>query len=73
MTGLTGINKVTWNQVGRVTKPDRYQFSYGWLTIAPEDLVIWRDYPNAIFTLVERAGKASAPGQEYRLGTFELR
>jgi hypothetical protein len=73
MTALMGINKVNWGQVGRVTKPDRYQYSFGWLTIAPEDLAIWEGNPNAVFTLVNAASKTGVVADEYRLGTFELR
>jgi hypothetical protein len=69
MAGLSGIDKVNWNQVGRVTEPGRYQYTFGWLTVGAEDLAIWEQYPNAVFTLVNHA----AAGDEYRLGTFELR
>jgi hypothetical protein len=73
MAALTGINKVNWGQVGRVTKPDRYQYSFGWLTIAADDIAIWEKNPNAVFTLVNAAGTKDHPEDEYRLGTFELR
>jgi hypothetical protein len=71
------VNKIIWPQVGRVTEPGRYIFKFGWLTITAEDLTVWKQYPNAAFTLVRtetaavEAGKKVA--QEYRLGTFELR
>ncbi|MGB6394132.1 MAG: hypothetical protein WBF73_00430 [Bradyrhizobium sp.] len=55
MATLMGINKVNWGQVGRVTKPDRYQYSFGWLTIAADDIAIWQKNPNAVFTLVDAA------------------
>jgi hypothetical protein len=55
-------------------------FTFGWLTITADDLAIWEKYPNAAFTLY---GTAKAPepsveaeeetGEEFRLGTFELR
>jgi hypothetical protein len=64
-----GVNKVTWQQVGRVTEPGRYMFRFGWLTIAAEDLAVWEQLPNAAFTLVRTATEAD----EYRLGAFELR
>jgi hypothetical protein len=73
MAMLMGINKVNWGQVGRVTKPDRYQYSFGWLTIEAEDLAIWKANPNAVFTLVNAASTAGSAADEYRLGTFELR
>jgi hypothetical protein len=74
------VNKVTWQQVGRVAEPGRYMFRFGWLTVAPDDLAIWERFPNASFTLV----KTSAPPlvaevdepitetDEFHLGAFEL-
>jgi hypothetical protein len=41
----------------------------GWLTVTADDLAIWRQFPNAAFTLVRTANEA---GEEYHLGTFEL-
>ena len=73
MATLMGINKVNWGQVGRVTKPDRYQYSFGWLTIEAEDLAIWEGNPNAVFTLVNAASTTGFVADEYHLGTFELR
>jgi len=70
------VNKITWPQVGRVTKPGRYMFTFGWLTVTAEDLAIWEKHPNAAFTLCS-AATATEPGnetvEEFRLGTFELR
>jgi hypothetical protein len=65
------INKVTWQQVGRVTEPGRYMFKFGWLTITAEDLAVWLQLPNAAFTLITTAPMAEA-GEEFRLGAFEL-
>ena len=71
-------NKITWPRIGRVTDPGRYIYKLGWLTVTAADLAIWKAYPNAAFTLT----KTSAPpagvedeqaGDEFRLGTFELR
>ena len=73
------VNKVTWAQVGRVSHPGRYMFKFGWLTITAEDLAVWRAFPNAAFTLVRTTAPAppeteeQSVGEEYRLGTFELR
>jgi hypothetical protein len=74
------VNKITWAQVGRVAAPGRYMFTFGWLTITAEDLAVWEKYPNAAFTLYstapapERGDEAEEQtGDEYRLGTFELR
>jgi response regulator RpfG family c-di-GMP phosphodiesterase len=67
------VNKITWAQVGRVTEPDRYMFKFGWLTVTAEDLTVWGQYPNAAFTLVKTATVTEEAGEEFRLGTFELR
>jgi hypothetical protein len=74
------VNKITWAQVGLVTEPGRSLLKFGWLTITADDLAIWKQYPSAVFTLY-RTGTATQagdeteeePGDEYRLGTFELR
>jgi hypothetical protein len=65
----SAINKITWQKAGRVTEPGRYMFRFGWLTVTADDLAIWRQFPDATFTLVRTAKEA---GEEYRLGTFEL-
>jgi hypothetical protein len=69
-----GVNKVSWQQVGHVTEPGRYMFRFGWLTIVPEDLAIWQQFPDAMFALVKTAA-ATAVGdaEEFHLGAFELR
>jgi hypothetical protein len=77
------VNKVTWQQVGHVTEPGRYMFRFGWLTIVADDLAIWRQFPDASFTLVqtlappmtaeaETAETPSAETDEFHLGAFEL-
>lgn len=77
------VNKVTWQQVGHVTEPGRYMFRFGWLTIMPDDLAIWAQFPDASFTLVqtsappaasdaEATGAAAVEGDEFHLGAFEL-
>jgi hypothetical protein len=76
------VNKVSWQQAGRVTEPGRYMFTFGWLTVAAEDLAIWQKFPNAAFTLV-RTGVAAedikpegieqVPGEEeFHLGAFDV-
>jgi hypothetical protein len=65
------VNKITWQQAGRVTQPGRYMFKFGWLTIAAEDLAIWERFPEAAFTLVGTT--ATEDDREFRLGAFELR
>jgi hypothetical protein len=66
----SSVNKIIWAQAGRVTEPGRYMFKFGWLTITPEDLAVWVNYPNAAFTLLRTSPTEES---EYRLGTFELR
>jgi len=71
------VDKVTWQQVGRVTEPGRYLFKFGWLTIAAEDLAVWKQFPNAAFTLVRKpplSGQSDTDevSEELHLGAFEL-
>jgi hypothetical protein len=56
-------------------------FRFGWLTIAPDDLAIWAQFPDAAFTLVQTPPLVPAdeadetPGAEtgeLHLGAFEL-
>lgn len=71
------VNRVSWQQVGRVTEPGRYMFTFGWLTVAAEDLAIWQQFPNATFTLVKTTaaapdGAEQVPGEEeFHLGAFD--
>ena len=73
------VNKITWPQVGRAADPGRYMFTFGWLTITADDLAVWQAYPNAAFTLIQtmtslgEAAEETLAGEEFRLGTFELR
>jgi hypothetical protein len=73
------VHKITWALAGRVTDPGRYMFKFGWLTITANDLAIWQAYPNAAFTLIRTLTSHPAKtgeepdGEEFRLGTFELR
>lgn len=64
------VDKVTWQQAGRVTEPGRYMFRFGWLTVTAEDLAVWEKLPNAAFSLVRTTSTTDAAG-EFRLGTFE--
>jgi hypothetical protein len=57
-------------------------FTFGWLTITADDLAIWKEFPNAAFTLYStavamttQAGGASGEkaGEEFRLAAFEPR
>jgi hypothetical protein len=64
------ISKVTWTQAGQITEPGRYMLRFGWLTVSAEDLAIWKQFPNATFTLV--SAEPSTDGDEYRLGSFDI-
>ena len=66
-----GVHKVTWAQVGRVTEPGRYLFTFGWLTVTAADLAVWQQHPNAAFTLLVRSPADAV--EEYHLGAFDLR
>ena len=77
------VNKVSWQQVGHVTEPGRYMYRFGWLTIIADDLAIWKQFPDASFTLVQTLSPPLAAGtdadeaptveiEEYHLGAFEL-
>lgn len=74
------VNKVSWQQVGHVSEPGRYMFRFGWLTIAPDDLAIWTQFPTASFTLVQTSSPPLAAEShevivetdEFHLGAFEL-
>lgn len=72
------VNKITWSQVGRVTEPGRYMYTFGWLTIKADDLAVWEKHPNAAFTLIghtptaEGEDSATEAGEEFRLGSFDL-
>ena len=57
------VNKITWPQVGRVTEPGRYMFTFGWLTVTAEDLAVWEQFPNAAFTLF-RTWTTTEAGEE---------
>ncbi len=65
------VNKISWQKAGRVTEPGRYMFTFGWLNVTAEDLAIWRQFPDAAFTLVQLPTPSDGP-EEYHLGAFEL-
>jgi hypothetical protein len=70
------VTKISWQKAGQVTEPGRYMLRFGWLTVTAEDLAVWKQFPDALFTLVEIPGEAKASegfrSGEFRLGTFEL-
>jgi hypothetical protein len=57
-------------QVGRVSEPGRYLFTFGWFTIAESDLAIEARFPNEEFALYATA-RHHGPAQEFRQGTFD--
>jgi hypothetical protein len=65
------VNKITWQKAGHVTEPGRYMFTFGWLTVAAEDLAVWEQFPDAVFTLVKSVAAPDSP-EEFHLGAFEL-
>jgi hypothetical protein len=64
------VDKVGWRQVGRVSEPGRYMFRFGWLTVTADDLAVWAQHPNTVFTLV-RVPNAETE-DEFHLGAFEF-
>jgi hypothetical protein len=70
------VNKITWQKAGGITEPGRYMFTFGWLTVTAEDLAVWKQFPDAMFTLVEMAhgsdDAAEFQANEFHLGAFEL-
>src|ERR1043165_740771 len=53
-TMVMTVARITWQNVGKVTEPGRYMFKFGWVTVTPEDLAIWAQYPDATFALSEK-------------------
>ena len=45
-------------------------FKFGWLTITEQELAVWRQFPNASFTLY-RPSEAETE-DDFRLGAFDL-
>ncbi|MBW8857260.1 MAG: hypothetical protein JF604_23690 [Bradyrhizobium sp.] len=71
--GKIKVDKITWDRVGRVTEPGRYMYTFGWLTITADDLDIWKQYPQAAFTLLAlHADPDESPGEELHLGAFDI-
>jgi hypothetical protein len=72
--GQAVVNKISWQKAGRVTEPGRYMFTFGFLTVTESDLAVWKQFPNAMFTLVELPvdPASESPSSEFHLGAFEL-
>ena len=70
------VNKISWQRAGGVTEPGRYMFTFGWLTVTAEDLAVWKQFPQAMFTLVKLPAAADTElteaVEEFHLGAFEL-
>ncbi len=74
------VIKINWQKAGRITEPGRYMFTFGWLTVTADDIAVWQQHPDALFTLVEIPPLSQSPSNddegddasEYHLGTFEL-
>jgi len=67
------VGKITWDRVGRVTEPGRYMYTFGWLTITAGDLDIWKQYPQAAFTLLSQYSDPDAvAADEFHLGAFDI-
>jgi hypothetical protein len=72
--GQTVVNKISWQKAGHVTEPGRYMFTFGYLTVTESDLAVWKQFPLAVFTLVELPPDpaSESPSAEFHLGAFEL-
>lgn len=72
------VNRISWQRAGSVTEPGRYMFTFGWLTVTEEDLAIWKQFPEATFTLVELpthhddTDTEPVYADEFHLGMFQL-
>lgn len=50
-----------------------YVHTFGWLTITAGDLDVWKQYPQAAFTLLgQHSLPDAAPGEEFHLGAFDI-
>jgi len=68
------VRKITWQKAGSIREPGRYLFTFGWLTVTLDDLVIWKQFPDAAFTLVALPPPDDDEfhPNEFHLGAFEL-
>jgi hypothetical protein len=55
---------VTW---GRPEQPGNYQFTDGMISVRADEIAVWQQHPNAMFTVVA----FPRPGY-YGLGAYEL-
>jgi hypothetical protein len=61
---------VTWQDVGSPTEPGLYEFDDGVLYVKQRELDVWKEHPNALFT-VSPIRPYVGPVR-YVLGTYEL-
>lgn len=48
-------------------------YTFGWLTITACDLDIWKQYPQAAFTLLgQHTLSDEVAGEEFHLGAFDI-
>jgi hypothetical protein len=67
------VDKITWQKAGGITEPGRYMYRFGWLTVTTEDLAVWKQYPQAMFTLLKLPSTDGTDAvEEFHLGAFEL-
>ena len=62
--------KVTWQDVGSPQQPGNYAFEDGVLYVKPRELDIWKEHPNALFTVT--AIRPYVGPVRYVLGSYEL-
>jgi hypothetical protein len=70
------VDKISWQKAGGITEPGRYMYRFGWLTVTADDLAVWKQYPQAMFTLLKlpsaQPSSAQDIAEEFHLGAFEL-
>ena len=58
---------ITWQDLGRPEQPGNYQFADGMVSVRADDIAVWQQHPDAMFTVVA----LPRPGH-YGLGAYEL-
>lgn len=62
------VNKITWDKIDRVAEAGRYKCFFGYLTVTPEDVDVWKRHADPTFTLIAAAPTEESVGEDYRLG-----
>jgi hypothetical protein len=65
------MNKITWREIGMATEPGQYRYRFGIVIVTAQDIAIWRQFPDAAFTVIEPS--VYAEERIFKLGTVELR